>query len=62
VSFGAVESGEEGLDSFFVGVLGAGEICSDISVQAEGQLRGREIKEVSYVAKPDLYTPLLMSL
>ena len=62
MSFGAVESGEEGLDSFFVGLLGPGRYVQTFLFRPEGQLRGREIKEVSYVAKPDLYTPLLMSL
>lgn len=41
MGFGAVEGGKEGLDSFLVGVLGAGEMCSDLPIQGEGQNKGQ---------------------
>lgn len=62
MSFGAVEGGEEGVDSLFVGVLGAGLYSQSLLFSSKAEIKSREIEEVSYVAKPDLYTPLLMSL
>lgn len=56
VGFSAVEGGEELLDVAFVGFLRPGEG----SVVRRYLLRARS--KVTYVAKPDLYTPLLMSL